>query len=143
MKKLYYLLFVFTILSCSTYKMNYNPPSKGNEPDFLKKNQVGLIFKTNKEVRIKIYENDSLVFDGIPYKKKKVEKGIFGFVKMGRVDFRTVIVKKTSPITVKFEDIEEPLILSPKDLKPYKMVRIQKAGKHASVNFGNDFLIRR
>lgn len=129
------MAFIIIILtSCNSYKFVFFPSneetiskvSKTTEY-VIKKEELFLCFtKTYVNTKVKIMENDSVVFDGVMTTKRN-----------GRAEtFKINIYSKT---IIYFEGITKPLEIDYEKKKLYKYVYLEKQNKKVVIEFNNGY----
>ncbi|MGV1012918.1 MAG: hypothetical protein ACOYBS_10750 [Flavobacterium sp.] len=133
-KKVNYLivLFSFTFMSCNNYKFVFFPSSEEYNARMsrilehvLKKDELFLCFTKNyHNKKIKVLEDDKVLFEGIATTKENGSAGTF-------------IVNKNSELSIYFDKIKEPLKITKEQMKLYKYVYIEKHKHKVIVEFNN------
>lgn len=121
-----------SFFSCVSYKYEFRPTNKTVNLGLskalaknLKEDQLYLSFtKSYNQSRIKIYENNKILFDSLmPADKKYITKA-----------FK---VNKSSDIMIYFEDIRKPLKITKEQMKDYKFIYIEKKKRKVLIEFNN------
>lgn len=135
MKSIIYLstaIFIcFLLFSCSSYKFEYVPTNDNatlglskSLSNYLKADESYLSFtKSYKNSKIKILENNKVLFDSVISTGDKIAK--------------TFKINQNSNVIIYFEDIKKTLTLTKEQMKNYKFIYIEKNKKEVLVEFNN------
>jgi hypothetical protein len=123
---------MITFISCSPYKFIYVPVKNDTSEKlskvlskYLKKEELFVTF-TRSYDNIKVYENSEIRFDSVITTGKK----IYGLAKAFKVN-------KNSIVTIYFESIKRPLLITKEQMKDYKQIYVSKKGNNIEIEFNN------
>jgi hypothetical protein len=125
---------LITLISCSPYKFIFVPVKNDTSEKlskvlskYLKNDELFLTFtKSYDNDNIKVYENSEIKFDSVITTGKK----IYGLAKAFKVN-------KNSIVTIYFEGIKRPLLITKEQMKDYKQIYVSKKGKNIEIEFNN------
>lgn len=126
------ILICCLLFSCSSYKFEYIPTSdkillglSKSLSNNLKEDELYLSFtKTYKNSKIRIIENNEILFDSlISTDNKKITK--------------TFKINKNFNVQIYIEGIKQSLNLTKEQMKDYKFIYIEKNKKKVVVEFNN------